>query len=426
MEEVRENTIPSVEEPEESLLFKGITIYVEIFNNEIDNSDLLDDILRENGANLIKKLSTPKIDYIVFKEGKDKTVEFALKNGISLVNPLWVHESLMDDEVKAEGKYIVKKTFSELSVNQSHKFGKRRTFPVMENDVILENTKKFKQSTQNYENCFKINNLQQTKKETIQSTLKEEEIENCNNKPNNKITNFFLKKTSEKDNIVNITQKQNITLLKNEHQPSIKLAGIDINEMLKFKINSCLKELGKYDYIGDSFESLQLAEYVVMNETSLKKNDFKVILCILNKKKIISIKYFSDSLKDKEYSLIDNYKISLLSFENEITKGVDKIESSSLKVFLHPSLYAINELKKNLIIEIIKISKLCEIVDNIRLCEICLINKEDGKEHYPGHVKLINQNFIFDLFYSSDPLSFKKNLDFNNIKYLPEKINIKK
>ena len=38
--------------PEKSneLIFKYITIYIEIFNNNIDQSDILDEILIKNGA----------------------------------------------------------------------------------------------------------------------------------------------------------------------------------------------------------------------------------------------------------------------------------------------------------------------------------------------------------------------------------------
>jgi hypothetical protein len=34
-------------------IFKDLTIYVEIYNNNIDQSDLLDDILKNSGANVI-------------------------------------------------------------------------------------------------------------------------------------------------------------------------------------------------------------------------------------------------------------------------------------------------------------------------------------------------------------------------------------
>ena len=37
---------------EKILLFEDLNIYVEIFNNTIDQSDLLDEVLVENGANV--------------------------------------------------------------------------------------------------------------------------------------------------------------------------------------------------------------------------------------------------------------------------------------------------------------------------------------------------------------------------------------
>lgn len=37
---------------ETNLVFKDISIYVEIFNNSIDQCDLLDDVLQKGGANV--------------------------------------------------------------------------------------------------------------------------------------------------------------------------------------------------------------------------------------------------------------------------------------------------------------------------------------------------------------------------------------
>ena len=68
--------------------FANISVYVEIFNNGIDESSVFDDLLRKEGAILTKKLSKG-VNYIVYKEGRLKTVKYAMENNIPVVNPLW-------------------------------------------------------------------------------------------------------------------------------------------------------------------------------------------------------------------------------------------------------------------------------------------------------------------------------------------------
>ena len=63
------------------------------------------------------------------------------------------------------------------------------------------------------------------------------------------------------------------------------------------------------------------------------------------------------------------------------------------------------------------LNKICnllggKLVDNIRLADICVLNKFE-KEYFPPHVKLVNQEFIIDSF------AFFKLPDFNNKKYSP-------
>ena len=66
----------------------NISVYLEIFNNGIDESSVFDDLLRKEGAILTKKLSKG-VNYIVYKEGRLKTVKYAMENNIPVVNPLW-------------------------------------------------------------------------------------------------------------------------------------------------------------------------------------------------------------------------------------------------------------------------------------------------------------------------------------------------
>ena len=71
----------------------GYRIYVEIINSGIDDSAVFDSIIEENGGIVVKTLNK-KIDYIVFKEGSDKTMKYAIENNIKTVNPLWIDDTI--------------------------------------------------------------------------------------------------------------------------------------------------------------------------------------------------------------------------------------------------------------------------------------------------------------------------------------------
>ena len=101
----------------------NISVYLEIFNNGIDESSVFDDLLRKEGAILTKKLSKG-VNYIVYKEGRLKTVKYAMENNIPVVNPLWVHDKLQGVFERDE-KYIIKRTFTELMIEGAK--NRRRT-----------------------------------------------------------------------------------------------------------------------------------------------------------------------------------------------------------------------------------------------------------------------------------------------------------
>ena len=88
------------------------------------------------------------------------------------------------------------------------------------------------------------------------------------------------------------------------------------------------------------------------------------------------------------------------------------------KIFIHPSIHDKETYKLELFHKIIFIlfgETKSILADNIRLSDICIINQEDPKENYPGHVRLINQDFLIDCLFNA------KMMDLNNIKYFPRK-----
>ena len=92
----------------------NISVYV---NNGIDESSVFDELLKE-GAIVTKKLSKG-VNYIVYKEGRLKTVKYAMENNIPVVNPLWVHDKLQG-VFKRDEKYTIKRTFTELMIMKKH------------------------------------------------------------------------------------------------------------------------------------------------------------------------------------------------------------------------------------------------------------------------------------------------------------------
>ena len=100
-------------------LVKPKTVYVETYNDNIDKSALLGELLDKIGATYVRKLSKT-LDYIIFKDGKLKTMKYAVDNDIPLVNPLWLHDQL-NNTFQGDSHYLIKRTFTELHLEIKNK-----------------------------------------------------------------------------------------------------------------------------------------------------------------------------------------------------------------------------------------------------------------------------------------------------------------
>lgn len=67
--------------------FKGLTLFVEIFSKGVDESECFIEQLMKKGALITKKLCK-QIDYIIFMDGRQKTIEYAIQNEIEVINCL--------------------------------------------------------------------------------------------------------------------------------------------------------------------------------------------------------------------------------------------------------------------------------------------------------------------------------------------------
>lgn len=385
---------------------------------------------------VVKKLRK-KLDYIIFKEGKEKTVEYAVKNQIAIVNPLWMHESIENNKLQDHKKYLyVNKSFTESTLN------KDILNLVSENKKLESKKRKFVSLEGDNENgatkLYKKNGVGKTDKISINDNLPI-----VNNNENNKITNFFRsngKKNEDKDGNENSTtmistfQVKTIKINVNstyENIPTkepevIKISSINLNEVNKFKIISTVRTLGRYKYMGETMENIKSSDYVITTPV-YNKNDIRMIYVMLKGLKLLNFNYFPDSLNDLKFKGIEEYIIATPSLTPMKEDGMKDIhlplplEENKYKIHIHPSLYKDDELKQQILEDIIiLLGGGKEITKNIRMADICVINKEDANESYPGHVKLLNQDFIFDCFHNF------KIMEMNNIKYKPERINVKK
>jgi hypothetical protein len=391
------------------------------------------------------------IDFIVFKEGKNKTIEYALRNNIAIVNPLWMHDSLNEGKPLPKEGYVIKKTFTEI-INEKDmsntssagsglglRKGKRKNenTELKSEDFKNKKQKTIANSTKTEEgkklinlNDFAKNEVkknkaltQEVKKENNTSSQSTNDNINTekpeNNKENKKITNFF-NKTDTKDTKMRKPANIDVNNRKSVIDPNaIHICSFGLNEAEKLKINDTCKKLKKYALNKIPFDSLEkLKEYTyIITTENYRKNDMKIIYAVLNNIKLLNFTFFEKALADEKYpedlnTYLLKYPIDLSNLPEQRPLSVDKY-----KIHLHESLGGI----KPIIIHLITLlgGDHSDIAENIRLSDICIIDKDDTGGKY-SNVKLLNKDFLIDCFY------FMKFMDMGNLKYQPERVINKK
>ena len=114
-------------DPEKQLLyyFKDKKIYIEIFNGNLNASQIFYNILLKYKIIQCKKLSK-KIDYIVFKDGHLKTKKYAVLNNIKMVNPLWVDDKVNQHIFKDDKEYEIKTNFGDIVLREKYEKEKEK------------------------------------------------------------------------------------------------------------------------------------------------------------------------------------------------------------------------------------------------------------------------------------------------------------
>ena len=105
--------------------FKELKIFVEIYNNNKEESLIFKEIITNLGSCFVNYL-TKGVNYILFKDGELKTIKYALNNKIKIVNPLWLDDKL-NDKFYDDSIYEIKKNFTEINFEEGQlKYNKKK------------------------------------------------------------------------------------------------------------------------------------------------------------------------------------------------------------------------------------------------------------------------------------------------------------
>ena len=99
--------------------FKDKKIYIEIYNGNINSSQIFYSLLLKYKIIQCKKLSK-KIDYIVYKDGHLKTRKYALLNNIKMVDPLWIDDKINKHIFKEDKEYEIKENFGDIILKENN------------------------------------------------------------------------------------------------------------------------------------------------------------------------------------------------------------------------------------------------------------------------------------------------------------------
>jgi hypothetical protein len=373
-------------------------------------------------------------DVIIYKEGKGKTVEYGLLKNIPIVNPLWLHDSLTQNQLLQKDNYLIKKTYTEMlnekvlssnassttnsMGNKAQKTGKRKSDEVSEKDkkqkVIktekTEDGKKFIDLNKFSEEIAKNKAITEKAKEGG-TPNKKDTILNEENKENNnkKITTFFEKKEPVKPK-----DPPNRVKSPEDYSDRLHICSYCLDDGHKKLIKSVTGKFEKYvlnKIAITSIDKLKEYSYIVTTET-YRKNDLKIIYAILNNIKLLNLTYFEQAEKDKKYPTnIENF---IIKYPIDISKPTDNKPLSRYKIYLHDSLSGTRPI-------LLEVTKLLggDISEHLRLSDICVVNKYEV-DAIPSSVKLLNQDFLVDCILNN------KLMDMENMKYLPERVVKKK
>ena len=262
--------------------FKKLKIYVEIYNNNKEESNIFKEIIIDLGA-IYETYLTKKVNYIIFKDGRLKTLKYALANKIKVVNPLWLDDKL-NNYFNDDSVYEIKKNFTQINIEEG---------------ILKHNKLRISKSRRNIENIRK-------KKLSVRKSL------SFNSKyfvDNNNI-NVFQNKNNEKVKTISYNLSNEIINY---------LSGI---ESIEYKGNLTIENIKDKKNIYDECP-------VIFIRSDFEKYDYRLIKMLLQGKILVEVNIFiSDNILKETQSKSKNISsFSLFYFEDlSINKEIKKIK----------------------------------------------------------------------------------------------------
>lgn len=296
-----------------------LTVYVEISNNGIDESSLFDELLTKEGAIVTKKLCKG-VNYIIYKEGRLKTVKYAMENNIPVVNPLWVDDKL-HGIFKSDDKYLIKRTFTELTIEEVTAKNHRRT--KSPNDLKKKKKSSAKRSTIFLSARRGVND---SNKENEADRVVNSTVVNKTNKENNnniKITNYFCDRKSK---IIVDDDEDGHSKVKEK----IKAFSYGLtDDQIDF-----LSSISTIEYEGDIYcepEKYQTKTNVVFLNSTFDKQDWKIISFFIEEKTVVNMGMFVNNTIVNKDKIIDMNFLKEIAYQQYFTKKPIKIKDTNVK-----------------------------------------------------------------------------------------------
>ena len=404
--------------------FKDKRIYIEIFNDTSNSSQIFYDLISKYKIIHYKKLSK-KIDYIVFKDGPVKTKRYAALNNIKMVNPLWIDDKVNKHIFKDDKEYEIKTNFSDIILIEQ--FGKNNDENVdtnilnknyeveleVEHDIELANS-----IDKTRENIAQKNNMSEMT--TINDDYDNSLIEMKDNTKNDNLNVIEVKREKRIDiyNSINKLENRQTIMTKNiENDVSCQnnqIKNIDIGNN-----NNNNKEEKKLSQDKDNSKNQQKKKTKKnkKGKSSNKTNSNK------NSQKNSEKKKKSESI-EKNYILElnqNNSKVLGLATKNEIKTNLDSEKINIMTYKLEEK--EIQCVKEFLVFEYIgNLNNIIEKDQKIyNLASIIILEKKSVIYDWKMYDFLLDKKIIID--FASFLLEFD-NIDNNNDKNkIIEKIN---
>jgi hypothetical protein len=268
--------------------FKKLKIYVEIYNNNKEESNIFKEIIIDLGA-IYETYLTKKVNYIIFKDGRLKTLKYALANKIKVVNPLWLDDKL-NDNFNDDSVYEIKKNFTQINIEEG---------------ILKHNKLRISKSPRNIENIRK-------KKLSVRESL------SFNSKyfVNNNNINVFQNKNNEKVKTISYNLSKEIINY---------LSGI---ESIEYKGNLTIENIKDKKNIYDECP-------VIFIRSDFEKYDYRLIKMLFQGKILVEVNIFiSDNILKETHSKSKNISsFSLFYFEDlSINKEIKCLSKKKKKV----------------------------------------------------------------------------------------------